>query len=76
MPESASMASDAASVTSPGEPPVPIAEEAAQSAPISARISAAMSSAIPGTATPSDGVRVPTDMPSPTSPALAEAGAS
>eukprot|EP00435_Cladocopium_sp_Y103_P027448 s602_g6.t1 len=69
MPESAPMSSDAA--TSPVEPPVPMAEEV-RSAPISARHSAPMSSAIPGTATPSDGIRVPTDMPSPTSPARPE----
>jgi len=68
MPESAPMSSDAA--TSPAEPPVPVAEGRSQ--PSSRFRSAPMSSAIPGTATPSDGIRVPTDMPSPTSPARPE----
>ncbi|CAJ1377171.1 unnamed protein product [Effrenium voratum] len=67
MPESAPMSS------SPFDLPVPVVEEA-RSAPLSAPVSgprgsAPMSSAMPGTATPTDGVAVPTDMPSPTSPA-------
>eukprot|EP00913_Durusdinium_trenchii_P023196 g21775.t1 len=72
MPESAPMSASASEATSP-EPPVPVEE--ARSAPISGRMaSAPMSSAVPGTATPSEGVRVPTDLPSPTSLARAEGG--